>query len=371
MPDAKTVHGIATPRRTIGGRYRKWCISAQPACCMCGTRFTHGEARLQRWCNRETNQHYVHAHCVNGGLGHDHEFLPKQATDQDAVDVVSRQRDTITRTAADTEVLLPFAQDPDQASTVAPPDDERDLFGREEALRMDEILNFQWFEHVTWDCIKDVRGTTYVQPPMRFRFALQQAQHAILRAIVHNNPTSPASESAWKALVLSSWLLLGRPAVNASESNCAHFPDARLELLWAEDWSALWAMVRAECDVAPVQNATRRTDKQQKQSRVRKVVTFARTGEKGRAPAAARNAPPVPVTEQIVQEIKSLYPADPEPQLLRRPSCQDYSCQKWLSKSPPHFAKCHDSVNQGHSACARNIGMTLALWRRTAICLCK
>ena len=29
--------------------------------------------------------------------------------------------------------------------------------------------------------------------------------------------------------------------------------------------------------------------------------------------AAARNAPPVPVTEQIVQEIKSLYPADPEP----------------------------------------------------------
>ena len=40
---------------------------------------------------------------------------------------------------------------------------------------------------------------------------------------------------------------------------------------------------------------------------------MARTGEKGRALAAARNAPPVPVTEQIVQEIKSLYPADPEP----------------------------------------------------------
>ena len=76
----------------------------------------------------------------------------------------------------------------------------------------EEIMDFQWFEHVTWDSIKDLRGTT---------FALQQAQHAILRAIVHNNPTSPASESAWKALVLSSWLHLGRPAVNASESNCA------------------------------------------------------------------------------------------------------------------------------------------------------
>ena len=177
----------------------------------------------------------------------------------------------------------------------------------------EEITDFQWFEHVTWDSIKDLRGTTYVQPPTRFRFALQQAQHAILRAIVHNNPTSPASESAWKALVLSSWLLLGRPAVNASESNCAHFLDSRLELFWAEDWSALWAMARAECDVAPVQNTTRRTDKQQMQSRIRKVAPLARTGEKGRALAAARNAPPVPVTEQIVQEIKSLYPAEPEP----------------------------------------------------------
>ena len=81
--------------------------------------------------------------------------------------------------------------------------------------------------------------------------------------------------------MLSSWLLLGRPAVNASESNCAHFLDARLGLLWAEDWSALWTMVRAECDVAPVQNTTRRADKQQMQSRVRKVAALARTGEKG------------------------------------------------------------------------------------------
>ena len=128
-----------------------------------------------------------------------------------------------------------------------------------------------------------------------------------------NNPTSLASESAWKVLVLSGWLLLGRPAVNTSESNCAHFLDARLELFSDEDWSVLWAMVRAECDVAPVQNTTRRTDKEQMQSRVRKVAALARTGEKGRALAAARNAPPVPVTEPIVQEINSLYPADPEP----------------------------------------------------------
>ena len=50
---------------------------------------------------RETNQHNVHAHGVNGGLGHDHELHPKLAGEQDAVDAVTRQRDTITRTAAD------------------------------------------------------------------------------------------------------------------------------------------------------------------------------------------------------------------------------------------------------------------------------
>ena len=97
-----------------------------------------------QWGNRQTNHHCVHAHCVNGGLGHDHKMLPKQAADQDAVDAVTRQRDTITGTAADTELLLPFAQDPDHASTAAPPEDEQDIFGREEPLRMDEeILNFQ------------------------------------------------------------------------------------------------------------------------------------------------------------------------------------------------------------------------------------
>ena len=163
MPDAPAVHDIATPRRQIGRRCRKWCISTQPAsdkrkcaaCCMCGQQFSHGEARLQQWCNRNTYGSYVHAHCVNGGLGHDHELRPKQAGDQEAVDAVARQRETIIRTAADTEVLLPYAQDPDQPST---------------ALQ-------------------------------RFKFALQQAQHAILRAIMHHNPSSLTSEPAWKALV--------------------------------------------------------------------------------------------------------------------------------------------------------------------------
>ena len=72
------------------------------------------------------------------------------------------------------------------------------------------------------------------------------------------------------------------------------------------------AMVGAECDVAPIFSTKRRTTTEQKQSRIRKVATLARSGERGRALAADRNAPPVPVT-QIVQVIKSLYPIDPDP----------------------------------------------------------
>ena len=169
-------------------------------------------------------------------------------------------------------------------------------------------MDFQWFDSVPWDNIKDLRGTTYVQPQPRFKFALQQAQHAILRAIMHHNPSYIASEPAWKALVVSSWLLLGRPAVNASESNCPHYLEARPGLFWAEDWPALSATVRAECDVAPVHSTTRRTATEQKQSRIRKAATLARCGERGRALAAAKRS-----REQNVQEIKSLNPTDPDP----------------------------------------------------------
>ena len=199
-------------------------------------------------------------------------------TDQDAVDAVTRQRDTITRTAADTEVLLPFAQDPDQASTAAPPDDERDLFGREEALRMDEeIMNFQWFEHVTWDSIKDLRGTTYVEPPHEIQVCTPA--RPTCHPLCHHSSTTqppPASESAWKSAGAQQLAPSWDDAVSQSPLRAtAHtFLDARLDLFWAEDWSALWAMVRAECDVAPVFRTSRKSA-EQKLSRVRKVATLA------------------------------------------------------------------------------------------------
>ena len=89
------------------------------------------------------------------------------------------------------------------------------------------------------------------------------------------------------------------------------------------------AMVRAECDVAPAQNATRWTATEQKRSRIRKVATPARAGEKGRALAAARNAPPVPVTEsKLFKKSRVSTKQTQNLPLPHRLLCQTYSCQK-------------------------------------------
>ena len=174
----------------------------------------------------------VHAHCVNGDLRHDHDLLSKQATDQDAVDAVTRQRDTITRAAADTEstaaLSLRIRIKPQQ---LRHPMMSRTSLDVRRHLRMDEeIMNFQWFQHVTWDSIKDLRGTKFVQPPTRSKFALQQAQHAIPTCHHSQQPhSSLASESAWKALMLSSWLLLGRPQLTPLRATAHTF--------WMHDWN--------------------------------------------------------------------------------------------------------------------------------------
>ena len=184
-------------------------------------------------------------------------------------------RDSVLSAAAEVEVVLPIHDPQEDNSTVAPDDEDR-LFDREDALRHDDaIMDFHWFSTIPWSDIEDLRGTTYVQPPARFRFALQQAQHAILRAIIHLCPSSPNSEPAWKVLLLSSWLLLGQPAENASDANCANFLETRLDLFWSEDWPAQWALVRAECDVVATTRTRVKTKTEQTESRIRKVATLA------------------------------------------------------------------------------------------------
>ena len=260
---------IATPRQSIGGRCRKWVVSTQDssstnkracaACTICSKQFTPGEHRLQQWSIRDAHRSYVHAHCIKGGLKTSHEFIPKNSKDIDAKEGVLHLRNNVLNAATETGIVLPIYDPHEDNSTVAPDDEDR-TFDREEALGLDDaIMDFHWFSSVSWTDIKDLRGTTYVQPPTRLRFALQQAQHAILRAIMHHGPSSPDSESAWKVLILNSWLLLGRPAENASDANCANYMEAGLDLFWSEEWPALWAMVRAECDVTTATQKRTRT----------------------------------------------------------------------------------------------------------------
>ena len=207
----------------------------------------------------------------------------------------------------------------------------------------EEIMNFQWFDHVTWDSIKNLRGTTFVQPPTRFKFSLQQAQHAILRAIIHNNPSSSASEPALKALVLSSWLLLGRLAVNASESNCAHFLDARLQLFLAEVWSALWAwfvptVMSLWCGMPHTEQLHSRSSHEFEKLLhnyvpVKKDVEWQQPETHHQSLSQSRLFKRETVSTQQIQNL----------QLPHRPLCQTCSCQKSLSSAPPPSAKCHTS----------------------------
>ena len=79
------------------------------------------------------------------------------------------------------------------------------------------------------------------------------------------------------------------------------------------------------------------------------MATLARSVERGRALAAARNAQPVPVTKQIVQEI----PEPPAP-------AQAFVSNLFLSEVAElvHFVKCHDSANLDRSECVLSTGTT-------------
>ena len=281
-------------------------VAAAAAAAAAGIRFTHGAARLQQWGNRQTNHHYVHAHCVNGGLGHDHELFPKQATDQDAVDAVTRQRDTITRTAADTEILLPFAQDPDQASTAAPPDDERELFGREEALRMDEEIMHGL----------PVVRTRHVGQHQRLAWHDVRSTAHKVQACFTTSPTCQSTSHH------SQQCLLGEPLFSVAGSFWDDLqsmrPRATAHTFWMRDWSCFGLRTGQHSGPRYVPNvmllrcrtrrAERTSSKKKKQSLERKVATSARTGKKRTSPSSCQKRSQ---SEQNVQAITSLYPTVP------------------------------------------------------------
>ena len=174
---------LATSRRRIGGRCHKWAVSTQNAsqpnkrkcasCTMCGQQFTPGEPRLQQWANRDKQRAYVHAQCVTGGIGRDHELVAKAPTDNEARDTFIRLRDSVLSAAA-------AGGPPHPRST------RRQLYGGPRRRRpivrqgggiastMTKSWNSNGLARSHGPTSEDLRGTTYVQPPARHRFALEK-----------------------------------------------------------------------------------------------------------------------------------------------------------------------------------------------------
>ena len=99
------------------------------------------------------------------------------------------------------------------------------------------------------------------------------------------------------------------------------------------------------------------------------MATLARSGERGRALAAARNAPPVPVTEQVVQEIKSLNPTDPDPVVPAQTVSGLFLSE--VAHLVPTTLRKMPRLSESGSACALSTGTTLEIKLETATCLCK
>ena len=114
------------------------------------------------------------------------------------------------------------------------------------------MLNLEWFSSITRETIRNLKGTTYVQIPARFAFAVQQAQDAVMKCIVHNETSSTECENAWKVLTMISWLLLVRPEAHDEDRSCAEHLDERLELFWVEDWETLWNHIQLDTQMPPI-----------------------------------------------------------------------------------------------------------------------
>ena len=173
-------------------------------------------------------------------------------------------------------------------------------------------MYLSWFTNISWDVIRSLPGTTYVQIPKRHQFAIQQAQYTILRCILNYDTNTQECENGWTLLVLSSWLLLGKPAGKDSEQNCAGHLDERLNLFWSEAWATLWGIIKGECGQA-LARPNKQTDDERRNAKVKMVSTLARAGERGRALAATSQTPPQRFTKEILKEIRQMYPSDPDP----------------------------------------------------------
>ena len=174
-------------------------------------------------------------------------------------------------------------------------------------------MNFTWFGTVAWESIKDLRGTT-------FSHRRDSGSHS-------NKPSMPSSAPSC-ITVLPHQLLSqhGRflcLAVGFSWDALLSKPQrATVRISWKLDstssgpktglLSGPWYVLNATLLLSSATHANQLPNRNS-QSRVRKVATLAQSGERGRALAAARNAPLSQSLNRLYTEIKSLYPVGLDP----------------------------------------------------------
>ena len=204
------------------------------------------QPRLQQWSNRSTQRVFVHAQpAQTTKCTPNRPRILKQSTPSlDSWQFLicpARQSLHYSQTVCSTQSPKRRSSSrPTNKSRTPPRSEEHDrIFDREKALRLDdEIMNFQWISTILWSDIKDLRGSTVVQPLARLRCALQQTQHAILRAILHHGSSSRGSQPAWKVVLFSSsW------AVQPRTQQTAIGP-----VSWKHDWTSSGLRTSASLD---------------------------------------------------------------------------------------------------------------------------
>ena len=220
-------------------------------------------------------------------------------------------------------------------------------------------MDFQWFDQVSWDSIKDLRGTTYVQPPTEVQICPTTSSTCHSSSHYPQQPHLPLPRNQpgkrWCSAAGSSWDDLQSIPLRAT-----------VPTSWTLGWSFLvlkigllfgpWFVL----NVMSLQCRTRRAgQKSSKSSHVfAKLLHWPVLVKKEELWLLLEMRPPIPVTEQTVQLnqrvfILQIQSHRHQPQLQFQPS----SGLKLLSRSLLRSEKCPGSVNQDLSACVLNIGI--------------
>ena len=73
-----------------------------------------------------------------------------------------------------------------------------------------------------------------------------------------------------------------------------------MSLFWSEAWAMLCGIIKGECGQA-LARTNKQTEEERRNTKVKRVSTLARAGERGRALAATCQTPPERFTKEVLK----------------------------------------------------------------------